>query len=541
MAQDFTANFTAAGQIGNEITVRDKEQFTYIVTGTWVATWVLEKTLNGGQTFEQVDTGTGNKALTRKTANHPGGQRTNFRFRCSVFTSGIVVAQITDALDEVIRTRKDDSGKTLWEETEAGIVFLGDVSAPTINGSAAAGLDWTADQGANNINDANIIATSVTQHVALIDHDLLLNFVVNEHLDWTADQGANNINDGNIVSSSVTQHVALIDHDSLLNFVANEHVDHSSVSIATAASTSGLSGGGDLTATRNVKVDINGTTAGTVAIGDLVLITDIDDSNNLKKVTAQSIADLAAGVMPFENGYISGGKISVNSVVLTNISEITARDSTDVFNITSAGVLTPSLAVSGKDGLDTGSEAASTLYHVFVIGDTAEVNATASLLSLSPTAPTMPSGYDVFRRVGTIFNNASSNIENYTQYGNQSERLTIYEGAITPFSVLSGGSATSYTDVDCSAVIPATSRKVRMKFQYDSDGTANRLGFRKKGETGFTTTTGGAYTVAVGLNTTSNMYGDIDVPLDASGIVEYRGQVAGDTTSLWAVGYFDEL
>lgn len=66
-----------------------------------------------------------------------------------------------------------------------------------------------------------------------------------------------------------------VDHDLLANFVANEHVDHSLVSIATAAATSGLTGGGDITATRNLSVDINGTTAETVVAGDdKVLIYD---------------------------------------------------------------------------------------------------------------------------------------------------------------------------------------------------------------------------------------------------------------------------
>src|SRR6185503_10077237 len=66
-----------------------------------------------------------------------------------------------------------------------------------------------------------------------------------------------------------------VDHDALLNYVANEHVDHSTVQIATAAATSGLTGGGDITATRNLSVDINGTTAETVpAAGDKLLIYD---------------------------------------------------------------------------------------------------------------------------------------------------------------------------------------------------------------------------------------------------------------------------
>lgn len=48
-----------------------------------------------------------------------------------------------------------------------------------------------------------------------------------------------------------------VDHDALLNFVANEHIDHSSVSITAGA---GLSGGGNLTTTRTLTVDINGQT-----------------------------------------------------------------------------------------------------------------------------------------------------------------------------------------------------------------------------------------------------------------------------------------
>ena len=135
-------------------------------------------------------------------------------------------------------------------------------------------IDWTADAGADNINDANIIASNITQHVASIDHDSLLNFVAAEHIDWsvtgaedvhadrigasaitqhvasidhdsllnfasaehidwTADAGASNINDANILASSITQHVASIDHDSLLNFASAEHVDWATASQGT--------------------------------------------------------------------------------------------------------------------------------------------------------------------------------------------------------------------------------------------------------------------------------------------------------------------
>jgi len=97
-----------------------------------------------------------------------------------------------------------------------------------------------------------------------------------------------------ITGNSIATNDAQIVHDNLSGFVANEHIDHSSVSIATGAS-SGLSGGGDLTTTRNLVVDPNAATSVTAAAGDLILIADASDSNALKKVTAQSIADLAAG------------------------------------------------------------------------------------------------------------------------------------------------------------------------------------------------------------------------------------------------------
>lgn len=61
--------------------------------------------------------------------------------------------------------------------------------------------------------------------------------------------------DARISQSSVTQHQAAINHDALTGFVANEHIDHSTVSILTASG-SGLTGGGNLTASRSLAVNI---------------------------------------------------------------------------------------------------------------------------------------------------------------------------------------------------------------------------------------------------------------------------------------------
>jgi len=100
-----------------------------------------------------------------------------------------------------------------------------------------------------------------------------------------------------------------VDHDSLQNFVANEHIDHSSVSINTAAN-SGLSGGGDITASRSLVIDPNNASLVTAALGDQILVADASDSNALKKVTVQTIVDLA--------GAGSAGDIAETSFAIAN-------------------------------------------------------------------------------------------------------------------------------------------------------------------------------------------------------------------------------
>jgi len=54
----------------------------------------------------------------------------------------------------------------------------------------------------------------------------------------------------------------------------------------------GLSGGGTSGAV-SLAVDVNGQTSATVAGTDEIMIADVSDSNNIKKTTAQDIANLA--------------------------------------------------------------------------------------------------------------------------------------------------------------------------------------------------------------------------------------------------------
>ena len=61
-----------------------------------------------------------------------------------------------------------------------------------------------------------------------------------------------------ITGNTLSANAAAVDHDALLNFEANEHIDHSAVSVTAGT---GLSGGGAITSTVTLNMDIDSLTA----------------------------------------------------------------------------------------------------------------------------------------------------------------------------------------------------------------------------------------------------------------------------------------
>lgn len=78
-----------------------------------------------------------------------------------------------------------------------------------------------------------------------------------------------------LVTSPVN--IYLLSHDSFADFVGNEHIDHTTVTLTAGI---GISGGGDISASRSFAMDILGLTTDTIAAGDWVPFHDLTDAPN---------------------------------------------------------------------------------------------------------------------------------------------------------------------------------------------------------------------------------------------------------------------
>lgn len=97
-----------------------------------------------------------------------------------------------------------------------------------------------------------------------------------------------------------------VNHNSLLNYVSNEHVNHSSVSISAGT---GLSGGGDITASRTISMPNVGTPS-TYGSQNQVAVMTTDAQGRVTAVTNTSISGVpAANIVVTPSGNISSTNV----------------------------------------------------------------------------------------------------------------------------------------------------------------------------------------------------------------------------------------
>lgn len=118
-----------------------------------------------------------------------------------------------------------------------------------------------------------------------------------------------------------------------------------------------------------------------------------------------------------------------------------------------ASPLTIDLTVSGRGGLDTGSEAVSTWYYCYLVPNAAGT-ALSALCSVTDPDSGGPTGFDVWRYIGAVRNDSSGNILKFLMSGGD---ITWYVGQ-TPSAASGWGSSFQDPKIEISIddVVPLT-------------------------------------------------------------------------------------
>lgn len=232
--------------------------------------------------------------------------------------------------------------------------------------------------------------------------------------------------------------------------------------------------------------------------------------------------------------YINGLNLTLTSDEIVAVSAGACRDSTNTNDIVVSSALAISNIVSGVNGLDTGTVANNTFYAVYVIADSTKYKATAGLLSTSATSPTLPFGYDMFRRVGWVKTDATADFLEFRQRGASNDRWMWYDVAIAT-DITAGNSAT-FAAVDLSDGLPdlTVATEVNLLCLFTPTAANDTLELRP-----------GSSSAAAGYVRASGSVGavvettNLVCPTDITTGVDYI--VTGSAVALSVAGYLDQL
>jgi len=355
--------------------------------------------------------------------------------------NGRVFSQLVDLVPGVV----SESGRV------GGGTGLSSDTNVSINGSQSNSNLWLID-GQNNMDIGSNAGNVVTPPLdALEEFKVLRN-------NFSAEFGQVTGGVINVVTKSGTRNF----HGSVYEFFRNDKLDAAdffSVYVLTQflpedSRTYGLATQAAFTFVGNntgssatpTAVDIAALTSkASPAATDLVIISDQAASGAWKRATVSSIA--SAGSVSSIAGNTGAFTLSHGLTNSTNDLRIDATlfkgalfgcilstagssatfsstagscvDSTgaDFMALAAISKTTSAWAVgSGNGGLDTGAVANSTWYHAHVIKRT-DTNVVDLLFSLSATAPTMPTNYTLFRRIGSMKTNGSAQWTLFQQSG----------------------------------------------------------------------------------------------------------------------------
>jgi hypothetical protein len=235
-------------------------------------------------------------------------------------------------------------------------------------------------------------------------------------------------------------------------------------------------------------------------------------------------------------GQIAGLNVTP-STTSYSISAGQAADSNNVdyINLASAFSKTTSAwaAGNGNGGLDTGTIAASTGYHNYVIKNVS-TQAVDSTFSLSASAPALPSGYTEYRRIGSLKTNASSQFVPFTQNGDEFLLKTAVQESGTPIATGAGSGSLIISSVPSGVQVFA---KIIAVLAYSTAG-CNVVIYSPDQGTQTVNSPGGFYQLSVNVNF-SVVEIDLAVRTNTTQNLGYAASAAGSSLYIICYGWID--
>lgn len=258
-----------------------------------------------------------------------------------------------------------------------------------------------------------------------------------------------------------------------------------------------------------------------------------------KALASAAAAAASAAVFGLPPAYLAGLAISNNGGAPTttiNVAGGNARNLLNTLDINLAasisGILQTSgswAAGTGQNKMDAGARAANTTYHVHVIRKTSDGTGDI-LVSLSPSAPTMPTGYSGFRRIGAVLTDAGNLIKAFVQIGD--EFLLASPLADVNAAAVGAGTALYAISVPTGIVVRAIVQ--------GSVQTSAGAAFYHINSPGLNDVAGSLYGTAVttGVSVAAT-FGRVYIRTNTSAQIQLSSQLASNTHRLASYGWVD--
>ena len=247
--------------------------------------------------------------------------------------------------------------------------------------------------------------------------------------------------------------------------------------------------------------------SGGIATGPITLPGNA--TNALEAVPLQQLGSASA----FSFSALTLSATGVNANVAITANEILLRASSGAAQVMSSVSLTINTASTGANGLDTGTLSISTWYAVWVIWNG---TTTAGLISLSATAPTMPSGYAHKARVGWV--RTDGTVNKYPLAFVQRGRRVQYalSGALTAYPQMFFGTTSGAQAVAVGSFCPTTAGAIALSWGVAGTGSGGQIAVGPSAAAAVASSSGFAF-----LASSSNFFSSTNnclMPLESSNI-----------------------